>query len=190
MSLKTCALVGVAIVAELLFMALFLASLSMSMTMSTASRTPEVRTTGRPGAFRHRGCRRAESASRPRDVVQKIASMRAMHAQMSEASAMSGVGSAEAVAVLLPEQERLMQEGLGLMRRMKPGLPAAAITDLGQALSADITAAQTESVRDFMELMEALIVMKGDRDSVIEAQRARDASPGPAPEAPNPRRLT
>lgn len=177
MTFKTFAVVGAAIIAELLFCVLFLASLSMAsarwtsgspVTHRTESGTPSTAdpvatATPSPGPS-------PTSSPQPSrtDLVQKIDSMRDMHSRIS------GAGTPEALAALLPSMDRLMHEGLVLMRAMKPGLPAS---ETGEVVSAELTVQQAESVQDFLELMEALIVMKGDRDSALKG----NAGSGPAP---------
>ena len=79
-----------------------------------------------------------------------------------------------------------MQEGLALMRAMKPGLPT---TESGEINAPELTAKQSESVQDFLELMEALIVIKGDRDSELKTDHGRSSSgtrESPAPTAIGP----
>lgn len=212
MSLKTCVVVSAALIAELLFCALFLAALSMSAS-SWISEPHELRSTEFGLAPTESGKVNPSPDTSPSDsmevatptteraaaqaptspggrteLTQKIASMRDMHSRFSGAllAAASGTGTSEAVAALLPSSDRLMQEGLALMRAMKPGLPA---TETGEINATELTAQQSESVQDFLELMEVLIAMKGDRDSALKAGPGR-VSPwtreSPAPAVPRP----
>jgi hypothetical protein len=106
------------------------------------------------------------------DVGAKVASMRAPHQRVVNAE------SPAARAALLSNSVQLMDEGVVTMRALKPGLP---VTATGEVDFAAITPAESESVQDFIALMEVLIEMKSDQDSVLQAPESQISSLSTAP---------
>ena len=178
MTFRTYATGAVALTATLLFCALVSLTLNESEAVSGAGLRP-VRTGAKAATISVIDAAAVTSAipvtknPAPRlahtELTQKIASMRDMHSRIAAAT------TPEARNALLPESDQLMQEGLALMRSMKPGLPAS---ESGEIDAPELTAKQSESVRDFLDLMEALIAMKGDQDSATKTGTAGTAGPG------------
>jgi hypothetical protein len=175
MPFKTYATVAVALVATLLFCALVSMTLSQTEaatgSFGSGSGSSPTAAGAKPGKVSSTSVAPGPRISRS-ELTQQIAAMRDMHARMSAAisGAMSGSpgvssSDAEVGTALLPDSDRLMQEGLVMMRTMKSGLPT---TESGEIIATELTAAQSESVQAFLELMDALIVMKGDRDSAVK----------------------
>lgn len=177
MTFKTCAVVGAAIIAELMFCVLFLASISMASARWTSG-SPATHTAESGLHSTKSGTQSAadpvamatpspspSSTSQPHrsDLAQKLAAMRDVHSRIS------GADTPEAVVALLPDNDRLMHKGLVLMFGMKSGLAAAQVGAVDpREITAEPDPKLRASVRDFVDLMEALMVLKGDRDSAMK----------------------
>lgn len=173
MTPRACSTVAVALIATVLFFALVFKVLSDPWIGNDSGSVPTAVSSGSESVPV------STPLTKPKigrtDVAEQVSAMREMHRRMSAAR------SPEARVALMPESDRLMQEGLVLMRSLKPGLPAKDSGELisgGKDTGGAITQAQAESVQEFLGLMEMLIEMKGDRDSVTEHERNRVLEPG------------
>jgi hypothetical protein len=108
-----------------------------------------------------------------------MVSLRDMHERMV---AVVSLGERRA---LLAESERVMSEGVAMLRRMKPGL---AVSESGKVISEFVTEADSDAIKDFLGLMELLVQLKDDQNLLMTpaspTQPARPARIQPASPLP------
>jgi hypothetical protein len=98
-----------------------------------------------------------ESAEHP-DLRTQMASLRGMHERLIAA------GSDDDRHALLVESERVMSDGVVMMRRMKSALP---VSQSGEITSEFVTEGESDAIKDFLGLMELLVQLKEDQDAII-----------------------
>jgi hypothetical protein len=113
------------------------------------------------------------------DLPAQMASLQDMHQRFAAAQ------SDDERRVLLAQSERVMSEGVAMMRRMKAHLPAS---DTGRLVSEFVSESESTAVVNFLSLMELLVQLKGDREAIVTpagptepAQPARIHPSAPAP---------
>jgi hypothetical protein len=90
---------------------------------------------------------------------------------------LSAAGSVADRRALLAESDRVMGDGVALMRQLKQGL-GSAVAESGEIQSAYITQEASDKISDYLGLMELLIQLKGDRDAIKgPAAPTMDAEP-------------
>ncbi len=104
--------------------------------------------------------RSATSSTSPRrpELQSQMSSLREMHERLSAA------GSVAERRALLAESDRVMGDGVALMRQLKQGL-GSAVAESGEVRSAYITQAVSDKISDYLGLMELLVKLKGDREA-------------------------
>ena len=101
------------------------------------------------------------AAANPLELTRQVEAMRRMHVRVTSART---TGERQA---LLDDSRQIMSAGVILMRRMRRELPTAAT---GELVSNVITEGQARQVRDFLTLMELLVQMRADQESVPQAE--------------------
>jgi len=91
----------------------------------------------------------------------QMASLRDMHERLTVAGHGSGHPD------LMNESERVMGEGVALMRRLKLGL-GSAVAESGAVRTLSVTQAESDRITDYLSLMELLILLKEDRDAMAQ----------------------
>jgi hypothetical protein len=94
----------------------------------------------------------------------QIAALRDMRERLAQA----GTGTER--RALVNESERVMSDGVALMRRLKLDL-ASVVSESGEIRTRSITQAESDKITDYLGLMELLVQLKGDRDAVPAAPR-------------------
>jgi hypothetical protein len=92
------------------------------------------------------------------DLPSQMASLQDMHERLAAAR------SDDERRLLLARSERVMSEGVAMMRRMKPRLP---VSEAGKVASKFVTESEIDAVRNFLGLMELLVQLKEDQDALI-----------------------
>ena len=97
------------------------------------------------------------SPQRP-ELQSQMSSLRDMHERLSAA------GSVADRRALMAESDRVMSDGVGLMRQLKQGL-GSAVAESGEVRSAYVTQDVSDKISAYLGLMELLIQLKGDREA-------------------------